>query len=331
MVNGNAKVKHAMKIGNKSVKTKRYKMLDGTTNVLVQQVGDGSIIKRFEKTPNPTKDTDVICPHFLELKWGYGCPFNCAWCYLKGTLRLLPTKTKPIIKDFERIKTHLQIFFKYNGGKEILNTGELADSLMFENNNTPFSKFIIPLFETQSKHKILFLTKSTKIENLLNIEKHSQTIVSFSINAEPVSMRWEKAPYPNDRIESAKKLSEAGYEIRIRIDPIVPITDWKTHYCYLIDLLFKEFIPERITLGTLRGLQSTINEAIDKSWTVYLSESSNWGKKINTNLRLSIYSTLLSYLRDTYDYTNVGLCKETKKLWEMLSLDYTKIKCNCVW
>jgi len=38
---------------------------------LVKQVADGSIIKRFDKTPYPVKPTDVVCPHFLELKWAY--------------------------------------------------------------------------------------------------------------------------------------------------------------------------------------------------------------------------------------------------------------------
>ena len=79
--------------------TNEYELLEGGKKRLVQQVADGSIIKRFDKTPVPTKPTDVVCPHFLELKWAYGCQFNCAWCYLKGTFRFLETKTKPVFKD----------------------------------------------------------------------------------------------------------------------------------------------------------------------------------------------------------------------------------------
>ena len=95
----------------------------------------------------PQKPTDVVCPHFLELKWGYGCPFDCAWCYLKGTFRFLPTKTKPKVKDYEKIKLHLDTFLNTLGDAEVLNSGELADSLMSENGEKPFSKFIIPIFE----------------------------------------------------------------------------------------------------------------------------------------------------------------------------------------
>jgi len=58
------------KVRNISIFTEEYELLDGTKERLVQQVADGSIIKRFDKTPLPIKPTDVVCPHFLELKWG---------------------------------------------------------------------------------------------------------------------------------------------------------------------------------------------------------------------------------------------------------------------
>ena len=115
------------------VKYEEYAQLDETKKRLVQCVGDGSIIKRFDKTALPIKDTDVVCPHFLELKWAYGCPFNCAWCFLKGTLRLLDTKTKPVIKDYCKVQNHVQSLFENDGNsRELLNSGELADSLMTE-------------------------------------------------------------------------------------------------------------------------------------------------------------------------------------------------------
>src|SRR3972149_9967875 len=94
------------------VRYAEYMQLDGTKKSQVQRVGDGSIIKRFDKTSPPQSQTDVVCPHFLELKWAYGCPFDCAWCFLKGTLRMLNTKTKPIVKEYCKIQKHLQSLFE---------------------------------------------------------------------------------------------------------------------------------------------------------------------------------------------------------------------------
>ena len=62
--------------------------LDGSRKLSVIKISDGSVIERFMHTKiPPTEINDIVCPHFLELKWAYGCPFNCAYCYLQGTLR----------------------------------------------------------------------------------------------------------------------------------------------------------------------------------------------------------------------------------------------------
>jgi spore photoproduct lyase len=309
---------------------KNYSSITGLEKRLVERVNDGSIITRFDKTPKPKSSSDIVCPHFLELKWAYGCPFDCSWCYLKGTFRFRPNGKEPVIKDYEKIELHTRAFLEEVKTPELLNTGEIADSLMHENSDEPFSKFIIPIFETQKLHKVLFLTKSPNVKNLLEIGPHNQAIVSFSLNAIPVAKRWEKAPSILKRIEAARKVYQAGYEVRIRIDPMVPIDDWKESYLQLIDLVFKDLILERITLGSLRGLQSTINGCSDKSWVKYLTESSNWGKKIDFQTRFTMYSEVIEYLKTKYNYEKVALCKETIKMWNSLKMNYKQIRCNCV-
>jgi spore photoproduct lyase len=312
--------------------------LKKTTNLDIEknastiiQVGDGSIIVKFEKTPTPRKLIDVVCPHFMELKWAYGCPFDCAWCYLKGTFRFQPTGTKPGFKDFSKIESHVKRYFEDAQAPQIFNTGELADSLMGESLTIPFSKFIIPIFENQSIHKVLFLTKSTNIKNLLMIQNHNQVIISFSLNSNEVAMKWEKlAPPINKRIQAAKELSEAGYDVRIRIDPMVPILNWENGYSNLLESIFDNFRPSRITLGSLRGLPSTINYCTDKSWVPYLGESSNWGKKVNFQIRFNIYRNIIDQLNNKYNYSDIALCKETIEMWSKLKMDYVKIKCNCI-
>ncbi|MEW6606362.1 MAG: spore photoproduct lyase family protein [bacterium] len=323
-----------VEIRRPKVKVKEYPMLDGSKKTLVQQVADGSIIKRFDKTPVPEKPTDVVCPHFLELKWAYGCPYDCSWCYLKGTFRFHNGRILPgfKVKDFDKIKLHVEEFLNKVDESEILNTGEIADSLMYEGNSKSFSSFIIPIFESQNRHKVLFLTKSNKVENLLKADLHNQIIVSFSLNAEPVAKEWElKAPTPCERLKAARKLYEKGYEIRLRIDPIVPIEDWERHYLELIDQIFNSLIPERITLGSLRGLQSTINGSSDRSWVKFLTERSNWGQKIEFNLRYNAYKRVIDYLQEKYSYKKIALCKETKAMWKVLNMDYRQIRCNCIW
>lgn len=81
-----------------------YKTLDGRRKKLIARIGDGRVIKRFDKTGTAVFGGDIVCPHFLELKWAYGCPLQCAYCYLQGTLRFMPNKKSSqnrSIKDIE--------------------------------------------------------------------------------------------------------------------------------------------------------------------------------------------------------------------------------------
>lgn len=317
----------------KSIRLKKGKKLDGTDEIFVDQVVDGSIIKLFDKTPFPENGSDVVCPHFLELKWANGCYFDCAWCYLKGTFRFQERGKSPYLKPREKIESHLKSLYDQWPYPTVLNSGELSDSLVFEGHDYSLSKNIIPLFKSQKNHKLLILTKSLNVNGVLESGSQDVVIPSFSLNAYDVAKRWEnQTPHPRNRIESARKLFKEGYAVRIRIDPMVPIEGWKKAYLKLVDDLFENLHPERITLGSLRGLQSTINNCEDRSWVEYLENgrSSNWGKKITDDTRQEMYQTLIDYLSEKYSYETVALCKETVIMWKKLKKDYTKIRCNCI-
>jgi len=315
-----------------SLRLKKAKNLLGKDIVVVDQVGDGSIIKLFDKTAFPKNSSDVVCPHFLELKWANGCNFNCSWCYLNGTFRFLERGKAPHLKDKEKIIKSIESFLIGWNKPVLLNSGELADSLVFEGQEFSLSKNIIPLFHKQSVHKLLIVTKSSNVKGILDSDSQDVIVTSFSLNAYPVSKRWEKkAPHPRERIKAAEKLFNAGYQVRIRIDPMVPIEGWADAYLGLVDDIFATIYPERITLGSLRGLQSTINNCKDKTWVNYLTNKreSNWGRKIEDDVRLEMYNTIINHLKSKYSFDNISLCKETISMWENIHKDYKLIKCNC--
>jgi spore photoproduct lyase len=308
-------------------------------------------IRFFAKTPK-----EIVCPHFWEFIWATGCSFRpaCAWCYLQGTFRgditprffekeELEKQLETWFNDVETLSCHLA---DKASDPQILVSGELADSLMGEQYwkekyGMPFSHWIVQSFEKQKKHKVLFLTKSSKVENLLAISPHKQAIVSFSMNAESVAKQWEKGAFAvssiKNRIEMAGKLQDAGYEVRIRIDPMVPILEWEKHYKELVDNIFSRFTPERITIGSLRGLESTIRFCADRTWVSFLSkDTTGWGRKIPDEQRKTMYSTLIGYLKNRYGFSKIGLCKETHEMWRKIEMDagtspyWSECKCNCV-
>lgn len=275
-------------------------------------------ITYFRKTPD-----SIYCPHFWMLKWASGCPFDCAYCYLKGTFF---GKTQPRHRNVNNILKALDILFERDE-PVLLNSGELADSLMFPK----VMEKIANKFEEQNTHKLLLLTKSKNVKFLLE-KPRDQTVVSFSINAFPIAEKWEKrASHPKDRIKSAMKVKEAGYETRIRIDPIFPVTEWREEYSRLMDYIFERFVPDRVTLGTPRGLSKTLRFSKDRSWTEYFSENTQWGKKISSELRKEIYLFFFDRLQELdMNKYDISICKETKELWRELGLNYNNYRCNCI-
>lgn len=232
--------------------------------------GNG-IITLFHKTP-----PEIACGSFWELRWAYGCPLDCSYCYLRGTTR---GNMKPRYVKVEHVLEALDEAFQKIEEPSIFNSGELCDSLM----NPPIMSQICDKFGQQYKHKILLLSKFGPRNAEFLLQKQLQQVICvWSINAQAVARRWEiAAPSPEDRIGAAKLVSEAGYDTRIRIDPIFPIEKWKVHYEELLQHIVL-LNPTRIILGTPRGLWKTIKYAqmagVDMSWTRFFKEDSGWGK-----------------------------------------------------
>jgi DNA repair photolyase len=249
------------------------------------------IVSLFDKTPS-----DIGCGKFWELRWAYGCPLDCNYCYLRGTMRgnmkPSPLKSEHVLKAIDEAFTNI-------GTPSIFNTGELSDSLMFP---TLMEK-IVDRFEEQEKHKVALLSKMGERNIGFLLKKlRRQTICAWSINATEVARRWEKsAATPIERINCATMIKEIGYDTRIRIDPIFPIFEWKKHYEKIIDHIFSKFTPNRIILGTPRGLWKTIkyakDEGIEMSWANFFNEDTSWGKKLNFNQRKEIYISQLRLQR----------------------------------
>ena len=55
-----------------------------------------------------------------------------------------------------------------------------------------------------------------------------------------------------DRIAAARKCQEAGYKVRFRLSPMVPVVGWQDGIRHMIARLFDETTPDLITMEPLR-------------------------------------------------------------------------------
>jgi len=283
-------------------------------------------IHEFTKTPS-----GIVCPHFYVLAHANGCPYACDYCYLQLTFRyqkepVIFTNRQDLIRDVNR--------FLEKEKPSVLSAGELSDALAFDH-ITGLSKDLIPLFAEQDKHKLLFLTKSANVENLLGINQRRNIIVSFSLNAPFISAMHEHgAPNPLDRVDAARKCQEAGYEVRLRIDPVIPIPGWKDHYKILLNYIKLNLNCEgmRFTIGSIRYFKSLPDFARSRGRNVEVfkvatsCEGADRRMRVTPQLRLEIYSWFCEQLPNN---STIALCKETIEIWKKLGWNPIGIKCNC--
>ncbi len=288
------------------------------------------------------EDKRMMCPEFDKLTTlSNGCFYKCDWCFLKGTYRAQQNFIT-IRVEYDKIKTMLLKRLKSATGPVLFDTGELADSLALEHLTKAGSTFI-PWFAEQPNGYMYMLTKSANIDGLLKLKHNNHTFIAWSINTPLVSSQFEVgAASFSARIAAAIKAQEAGYPIRLRLDPIIPIQNWKKLYAATIKDIFKILKPERITLGTLRledgfyknrdnYLQTAVVKNLVDTMVPLLDKdaSGSIGKySFPQEQRLELFIHAITEIRK-YSDCDIALCKETKDLWDKVGLDLKECKCVC--
>lgn len=299
-------------------------------------------IALFSKTPK-----DIVCPQFWELKWAVGCPYSCSYCYLQGTLY---GRKSFRLKDLSKLEVELRRLFNWAnevGVSLLLNSGELSDSLAVPQATEKLLEILKRVLPEYQNHKVLIVTKAGLYQTakFLKVAKglEEYIIVSYSINARSVAKAYELAPPPDERLRAAKEVKERGFTVRLRLDPVIPVGGWKAEYGELVeDILMREVEPERITIGTLRGLLKTLIYSKDRRWVAYLrgGERTGWGLKLPPKLREEVYAYIIERLKEGSYGGVISLCKETRAMWVKLVKKglledpgtpgvWELVRCNC--
>jgi len=278
---------------------------------------------KFIHLNDTVKKPGIVCGPFHALSYYIGCPFACSYCYLQGTFR---GKIDPVVyTNREKLLAELDEWLKLPGSLR-LNAGELEDSLALDG-YIPMVDDLVPRFAAQKRHKLILVTKATKIKNLLKHDPKGQTVVSFSISCKTAWKKFEKGtPHPSKRIEAAKQVKEAGYYVTLRLDPMLPIDNWQQEYAETIQLVYKTFKPDQWTIGSIRFFPSL------PMWTAKVGRSTNVynfncerckedGRyRLPLEVRAELYTFAGKQIRKHDKKVPIRFCKETTSLYRILRL-----------
>lgn len=277
------------------------------------------------------------CAKFYKLTAYNNCNFWCEYCYLYLTFRTQPVSTHFI--NYEKMYDEIIKFDRSKTPKSlrVLNLGELGDPLAVDY-ITGFASRIIPFMpEHAPRTRLLFLTKSDCVDDILPLNHGSQSIISFSVNTDTVFQQLEhKTASPESRLLAAAKVQKAGYEVRLRIDPIIFYSTWEKDYMALVDKIFEYVQPARITIGEYRpsrGLGSHISARFPESALLKVNKSLiREGKKLRypKNLRIKMFKTIIEAIKKYRSDIDIALCKEQSEIWKALGLRMKGLSCNCV-
>ena len=273
----------------------------------------------FELCPG-TKN--YLCCLYKILNFATNCHLNCTYCilqaYLNNPFMVLYTNTDEMFKELDNVlNQHPKTIYR-------IGTGEYTDSLILDH-LTSFTQLVVPYFACKSNAFLELKTKTDNIENLEGLEHREKTIVSWSLNTEPVIGSEEgNACSLDDRIRAAYQCQKWGYKLGFHFDPLIYYPGWEDDYKKVVDKLFRTIDPAHlcwISLGCFRfipKLKSVIKKRYPESRILYQEFIRGLDGKMRyfKPIRIAMYTRMAEWIKSYDSKIFIYLCMESEEVWE---------------
>jgi len=284
------------------------------TLILAKQ--KGGFFKRCPGTQH------YICCGYKILNLVNNCELNCSYCILQGYFN------NPHIVIYVNIEDLFHeldgLFTEYTERNFRIGTGELADSLSTDH-LTEYSKLLVSYFADKKNAVLELKTKTTQLQNFIDIEHGGRTIVAWSLNTPEIIAKEEsQAPNLEQRLKAAHECQSAGFKVAFHFDPMIFYENWEHDYKAVVDTIFEYIYPQNIawiSLGALRyppQLDAIIRENNPQT-DIVLGElvpgfdgKLRYFKPIRIKMFRHMYHWIKQYDEDIFIY----LCMESSEVYQ---------------
>ena len=263
-----------------------------------------------------------ICQAAWELHSVYGCLHACQYCHVEDFVN--------IMLNIEDLIDYLKKFIPQHPEQQLYKYDNYSDIPVFEPEYNA-CKPLVEYFGSLKRQFLLLYTKSDNIDYLLDYDHQGQTIINWSISPEYQSRYIEIGTPPLERrLNAMQKCEQAGYTVRARFSPIVPIQDWENATSKMIEQLFSKVNPDVITIDVIgfmdpKTMMSILPaNSLDEEANQILNDLSKkhkvYGKHtFPHDFRHKILRHIFNEVERVSPNTPVSICNETPKMWESLS------------
>lgn len=284
---------------------------------------DGCIVRATYRDGTRQMGGQGVCRSALELHGAFGCYHRCAYCFCDPHFL--------IACDLETLADRLPEYCARYPHQKLFKFDNCTDTVVLEPEYGA-SALLVPLFASLQDRYLLLYTKSDNVDHLLALNHGGHTIINWSLSPITQSRTIEiNTPDTLARVEAMQKCAAAGYTVRVRISPIVPLEGWRTDFVGMADALFSAVTPDVVTIDVVGWCQpETLAEAMDTSLLeapffnelrALMGTSNRTGDKylFSHELRLSVLRHAVLELRRRSPESPVALCNETRRMWKDLA------------
>ena len=192
-----------------------------------------------EIRPNPVH----VCRPQWRLHQGMGCPHQCAYCSL-GSFLLINLNTESYLERLADLlrQNPWQKTYLYDDVMDVPTLEPQVDTL------GPLMRF----FEATGDRYLIIHTKSDRVQPLIDAGAPRNTILVWSLSGPTQSSRLEpRTGSTEQRVEAARRCQEAGFTIRYKFKPIIPVPRWREEAAYTIDLALRRSRPDNLSMTCL--------------------------------------------------------------------------------
>ena len=276
------------------------------------------------------------CQPGMQLNIVEGCLYRCAYCGFGRKIILA--------LDVEAFMTGLDEAFSRSPEQRLYKYSNVTDLPPFEPELDAVPPMVARFAREEARYLMLF-TKSDQVDFLEGLDHRGHTIISWSLTCDTASRLVDRRTASlSERIEAMARMQAAGYLVRARLSPIVPVRDWRREYVALFEELFTRAAPDVVTLELLgwmeaEDLLALFDRDVLDPKAVAAAEAAaeelrqvRWGP-FDQATHDEIYRFCVDQVRRLSPTTPVSVCHGTPATWQSLgpgmAMTPTQYVCNC--